>query len=123
MGSQNNPGRQYNKLHALTLLAAVALAGNRFIGYDGNYATAAGGVHDCQGVNEHEAEAGEAVSVVTSYSCLVVAQGNIAFGDYVKPGADGKAVVGTLADHCGRALGVAADGQLVEVQIVKHIHA
>jgi hypothetical protein len=32
--------------------------------------------------------------------------------------------VGTLTDHCGRALGAAAAaGQLVEVQIVKHVHA
>ena len=31
---------------------------------------------------------------------------------------------GTLADHCGRALGdTAAAGQLVECQIVKHVHA
>ena len=31
---------------------------------------------------------------------------------------------GTLADHCGRALGAAsAAGQLVECQIVKHAHA
>lgn len=124
MSSQHNTGRQYNKLHAVTLLAAVALAQYRFAAYDGGYATSAGGAKDCQGITETAAEAGDAVSVVTGYSYLVQAGEALAFGDYVKPGADGVAMVGTAADHCGRALGAATQaGQLVEVQIYKHVHA
>ncbi len=123
MSAQNNTGNQFDKVHAVTLIAAAILAANRFIAYDGGYATAVGGAKDCQGVSEQAAEAGEALSVVTGYSYLVEAEGNIALGDYVKPGTDGKGIAGTLADHCARALGVAAAGQLVEVQIVKHIHA
>ena len=37
---------------------------------------------------------------------------------------EGKAIAGTLADHCGRALGAAtAAGQLIEAQLYKHVHA
>jgi hypothetical protein len=123
MPAQNNSGHQFDKRHAITLIAAVALAANRFAAYDGNYATSAGGVKDAQGVTEHAAEAGEAVSVVTGYSYLVEAEGEIVFGDYVKPGTDGKAIAGAVDEHCARALGAASAGQLVEVQIVKHQHA
>lgn len=123
MSSQRNTGRQYNKVHALTLIAAVALAQYRFVAYDGGYATSAGGAKDCQGITETEAAVDEAVSVVTSYSYLVQAGEAIAFGAYVKPGANGVAMVGAVDDHCGRALGAAtAAGQLIEVQIVKHQH-
>ena len=127
MGSQNNPGQQFDKRHAVTLVAAAALAACRFIGYDGGYATSAGGVHDAQGVSENAADAaGDAVSVVTGYSYLVEAGEAIAFGDYVKPdaGGTGKAIVGAVDEHCGRALGDASGaGEFIEVQIVKHQHA
>jgi hypothetical protein len=126
MPSQNNSGAQHQKRFAITMVAVAALAANRFAAYDGTYATAAGGVKDCQGVTETEAAIGDAVSVVTDYSYLVEASVAIAFGDYIKPNVDGtgRAEVGTLTDHCGRALGAAAAaGQLVEVQIVKHVHA
>lgn len=124
MSSQRNTGRQYNKLHAITMIATAALAANRFAAYDGGYATSAKGVKDCQGITETAAEVGDAVSVVTSYSYLVQAGEAIAFGAYVKPGANGVAMVGAVDDHCGRALGAAtAAGQLIEVQIVKHQHA
>ncbi len=126
MPAQNNSGVQYDKRHATTIVAAVAVVASRFIAYDGGYATAAGGVKDCQGVSETPAAANEALSIVTDYSFPVEASAAIALGDYVKPATDGtgRAAVGTLADHCGRALGTAsAAGQLVEVQIVKHDHA
>ena len=123
MSSQKNSGRQYNKLHAVTMIATAALAQYRFAAYDGGYATGDGGAKDCQGITETAAAVGEAVSVVTSYSYLVQAGEAIAFGDYVKPGTDGVAVVGAADEHCGRALGAAtAVGQLVEVQIVKHVN-
>ncbi len=75
---------------------------------------------------EENAAVGEAVSVVTDYSYLVECSEALALGDYVKPAADGsgKAAKGALAEYCGRALGAtSAAGQLVEVQIVKHVHA
>lgn len=124
MPSQNNSGAQYNKRHAITQVAMVAVVASRFMAYDGGYATSAGGVKDCQGISEMDASAGEALSVVTDYSYPVEATVAIAFGDYIKPSADGtgRAAVGTLADHCGRALGAAAIGQVVEVQIVRHVH-
>ena len=124
MASQNNTGRQFDKTHAVTLVATAALAAHRFVAYDGGYPTIAGGAKDCQGVTETAAEIGDAVSVVTGYSYLVEAEAAIAFGAYVKVGTDGKAVTGSAADHCGGALGAATQaGQLIEVQLYKHVHA
>lgn len=124
MASQNNTGRQYDKTHAVTIVATAAVAANRFIAYDGGYPSIAGGAKDAQGVTEHAAAAGEAVSAITGYSALVEAEDAIAFGELVKVGTDGKAVAGTAADHCGRALGAATQaGQLIEVQLYKHVHA
>lgn len=126
MSSQNNSGLQHQKDDAITLVATAALAINRIIGYDGAYATSAGGVHDAQGVSEMDAAVGDAVSVVTEYSYLAECSAPIAFGDYIKPAVDGtgRASVGAIGDHCGRALGATtAAGQLFEMQIVRHIHA
>lgn len=124
MPSQNNTGRQFDKTHAVTLVASVALAAHRFIAYDGAYPTTAGGAKDVQGVSETAADAGDALSVVTGYSYLVEAAEALAFGALVAPDASGRAVAGTAANHCGRALGAAAQaGQLVEVQLYKHVHA
>lgn len=124
MPSQNNTGRQYDKQHAITMVATAAVLAARFVAYDGGYPTAAGGAKDAQGVAENNAEPGDALSVSTGYSALVEAGAAIAFGALVKPDAVGKAMPGTAADHCGRALGAAtAAGQLIEVQIYKHIHA
>lgn len=123
MPAQNNTGRQYDKQHGLTMVATAAVVAHRFAAYDGGYATSAGGAKDCQGIFETDAAEGEAVTVVTGYSYLVEAGAEIAFGAYVKPGADGVAAVGAADDHCGRALGAATQvGQLIEVQIVKHQH-
>lgn len=124
MASQNNAGRQYDKQHGLTIVATAIIAASRFVGYDGQHATSAGALKDSQGVSETAGEIGEAVTLITGYSALVEAGGNIAFGDYVKPAGDGsgKAIAGAADDHCGRALGAGSNGQLVEVQIVKHQH-
>lgn len=124
MASQNNTGRQFDKQHSVTIVATAVLAACRFVAYDGGYPTAAGGAKASQGVTEHAAEVGEAVTATTGYSALVEAAEPIAFGALVKPDANGKAVVGSLAEHCGRALGAAVQaGQLFEVQIYKHVHA
>lgn len=126
MASQNNSGAQYDKVHAVTLVAMAAISVARFVAYDGTHATSAGGVKDAQGVSENAADVGEAFSAITGYSALVESSAAIALFDYIKPAADGsgKAAVGALGDHCGRALGAATGaGELVEVQIVRHIHA
>lgn len=125
MPSQNNAGLQHNKTDAITQVATAAITVNRLIGYDGAFATSAGGVHDCQGVSETDAAVGAAFAVVTEYSYPVEASVAIAFGDYIKPAADGtgRAAVGTIADHCGRALGPASGaGKLFEMQVVQHSH-
>ena len=124
MASQNNTGRQYDKTHAVTMVATAAVSACRFVAYDGGYPSIAGGAKDAQGVTEHAAEVGEAVVAITGYSALVEAEAAIAFGALVKVGTDGKAITGTAADHCGRALGAATQaGQLIEVQLYKHVHA
>ena len=124
MASQNNSGRQFDKTHAVTIVATAMLAACRFAAYDGGYPTAAGGAKDVQGVTENAAEVGEAVALTTGYSALVEAGEALGFGVLVKPDATGRAVAGTAADHCGRSLGApTAAGQLVEVQLYKHVHA
>lgn len=124
MASQNNTGRQYDKRHAVTVVATAALAAHRWVAYDGGYPTTAGGAKDAQGVTEHAAAVGEAVSAITGYSALVEVAEPIAFGALVKPDATGKATVGTSADHAGRALGAATQvGQLIEVELLRHSHA
>ncbi|QSI33396.1 DUF2190 domain-containing protein [Variovorax sp. RKNM96] len=125
MASQNNTGRQFSKLSAITIVATAAVSAARFAAYDGGHATSAGGVKDSQGITEHAADVGQAFSAITSYSGLIEANEAFAFGAYLKPAADGsgKAAVGTADDHCGRALGAAAAaGQFVECQVVKHQH-
>lgn len=123
MPAQNNTGRQYDKTHGVTTVAQVALADARFVAFDGGYPTNAGGAKAVQGVSESKAEAGDATNLVTGYSALVEAGGALAFGQLVKSDATGRAIAGTLLDHCGRALGAAAAaGQLVEVQLLQHTH-
>lgn len=115
-------GRQYDKQHAVTIVAAVALASNRYVAFDGGYPAAGGGAKDAQGVTEYAADAGDAVSAITGYSALVEAGEAIAAYAFVKADATGKAVTGAADDHCGRALDAAtAAGQLIEVQVLKAV--
>ena len=125
MQSQSNTGLQYDKQHAITLVATAEVQEARFVGYDGAHATSAGGLHDAQGVAEFPAAPGRALSIITGYSALVEAAEVLDFGDWVKPAADGsgRAAKGSATDHCGRALGAAAQaGQLLEVQVLDHVH-
>ena len=62
MPSQNNTGRQYDKQHAITMVATAELAAHRFIAYDGGYPSAAGGAKAVQGVSETSAQTGEALA-------------------------------------------------------------
>lgn len=128
MSAQPGYGRQFDKRHAVTVTAQGPITKYRFVSYDGAHTPAAPAtpVRDAQGIAEESAAIGEAVSVVTDYSYLAECSEALALGDYVKPAADGsgRAARGTITDHCGRALGTAsAAGQLVEVQITRHVHA
>lgn len=119
--------RQFDKRHATTVVATAPLAAYRFISYEGKHVAAAptAAEQESQGLSETAASPGEAVSVVTDYSFLVEAAEAIPFGAYVKPAADGsgKAAKGSASDHCGRALGAAAQaGDLIEVQVLRHVH-
>lgn len=117
---------QYEKLHDTSVTASVALASNRFVAYDGGYPSAAGGLKDVRGVSQHMAAVGERVGLAKHGTFPVESSAAIAYGDYVKPATDGtgRAAVGTLTDSCGRALNAAtAAGQLVEVELYRHVHA
>lgn len=117
---------QFDKRHGTTVVATAPVLANRFLGYNGAHASATtGGAADAQGVSETAAATGEAVTVVTRYSYLVEASAAIVRNAFVKPAADGsgRAVAGSMTDHCGRALAAAtAAGQLIEVEILKHVH-
>lgn len=118
---------QYDKQHATTVVATAALEAQRFISHAGIYAVgtagAGGGVTDSAGVSETEAVIGDALSVVTGYSYPVEAGAAITQYAFVKPGTNGKAIAGTMEDHCGIALeAAAADGDIIEVRLLPHIH-
>lgn len=122
--AQPGYGRQFDKTHATTVTATATVAAHRFIAYDGGYAAATPGAANkfSQGASEYGAQTGEALSVITGYSALVEAGEGITLGAWVKPGSDGKAVVGDVDDHCGRALGTTTGtGQLVEVELLTHL--
>lgn len=117
---------QYEKTHATTQILTAAVRPARFVSYAGAHASAtAGGTADARGVSETGGEAGDAIAVITAYSAPVEASAAIAAGAYVKPAADGsgRAVTGSATDHCGRALtAAAAVGDLIEVEIDRHLH-
>ena len=120
--------RQFDKKYAATVVATAAIVANRFVCRAGTHAPAApaNGNQDSIGIAEESAAVGEAIPAVTEYSYLVEASAAITKGAYLKPAADGsgKAAVGAIGDHCAVAMGAAtAAGQLIEAQIVKHVHA
>lgn len=125
MPSQNNSGGQSDYQHGTTIEAQAALLPFRLIAFDGTYATSAGGVKDFQGVSQAAASIGQALALTTDYSENVECSAAISFGAYIKPAADGsgRAAVGTIGDHCGRALGsTTAAGQKFEMKICQHVH-
>ena len=115
---------QYEKTHATTVIAAVDLLPNRFVALNGQYApaTSTGGLTDVVGVSETEARQGEAVSVVTGYSYPVELGVAVTIGEYLKPGTDGMADVGTVGDRCAIALEAGAAGDVIEAHLLQHIH-
>ena len=105
-----------SKTHSVTVIAAVALAVNRFVAHGGlrhQQQRRAGRVRDRR-------TRGQACSCVTHYSWPVVAAETIAAGDWIKPAGDGtgRAAVGSATDACGRAIGAANAGQLVDVRLM-----
>ncbi len=118
--------RQFDKQHAATVVLTAAVVPHRFVSFGGGYAVGtagAGGATDAQGVSESAGEIGDAISVVTGYSYLVEAGGEITARAFVKPGTNGKAVAGSITDNCGRAVAAAGgDGDLIEVILQPHVH-
>lgn len=119
--------RQFKKDATVTVVATAPITKHRFVSYNGQHTpgTSDAPAKDCQGIAEESAVKDEAVAVVTGYSYLLEVSEAVTFGAYIKPAADGtgRGAVGTLTDHCGRALSAATGaGQLIECQIVKHVH-
>lgn len=118
-------GPQFDKQHAVTVVATAVLEAHRFIGYDGAYALGTADVRDVQCISETAAQPGEAFSGVTGYSYPVQAAEPLALGDYVKPANDGsgRAAKGTATDHCARALHAVIAGKLVECELARRLPA
>ena len=117
-------GKQYDKEHAVTIVATAAIAACRFVGFNGAHATSAGGAADAQGISESAGAIGEAVSLITEYSGTVEAAEAFAQFAFVKSDANGKAITGTATDYCGRALDASAGaGDFVEVMPLPVRHA
>ncbi len=119
-------GRTYDKQHSTTVVLTAAVEAKRLVSFAGGYpvgTAGAGGATDAQGVAEYGGAIGDAISVITGYSAVVVAGGEIAAGAFVKPGASGKVVAGSMTDHCGRAVNAASgDGVEIEVILLPHVH-
>lgn len=106
------------KLSLLTLAitAAVALEAERFVGADGNYATAAGNAF---GVSTTAGAVGDRVPTDVIGTTVVTAGGVFDAGDYLDVGATGKAVVHAAGKVVAQALqAAAADGDRVEVLLI-----
>ena len=105
-----------NVQFALTVVAAAAVAGKTFIGFDG--ATAAAG-SAALGVTLEDAAAGEAVAVARSVgSASVIAGEALEAGDAVEVGASGhavKATTGHVVGYVAPGYTAAAAGDVIEV--------
>lgn len=116
-------GKQYDKEHAVTVIATAAVTANRFVGFDGAHATSAGAAHDSQGISETDAAIGQAFPVITEYSGVVEAGEAFAQFAFVKADANGKAITGTATDYCGRALEASSGaGAFVECLVLPVRH-
>lgn len=97
------------------------LASNRFAAYDGRISHRRGWRQGLPGRHRQRAEIGEAVShhglqrTGRGRGCHRRALGKV--------GTDGKAITGTAADHQAAPGAATQVGQLIEVQLYKHVHA
>jgi hypothetical protein len=117
--------KQFEKTHATTVIATAAILPYRFVSLSGAYAVGdapCAGLTDALGVSESAAAPGEALSVVTAFSFPVEAEATIARGDYLKPGTEGGAIVGSFDDHCAIALEAGVAGEIIEARILPHAH-
>ncbi|ENO85542.1 hypothetical protein [Thauera aminoaromatica] len=112
--------------HAILRVAGEEIRAHRFVSWDGMYAASDGGPDDDScGVSLSRAEEFSMVVVITHYSAVVEAAEPIEFAAYVRPADDGsgRAVTGSMHNHCGRALRPAlAAGSFFEVQLLPHHH-
>lgn len=108
---------QQSRLFNISLVAASAVTGQRFVDWQGNIAAAD---EDTPGVAQTDAATGEAFSVNVLGTAMVMSGGAIAVGGPVKVGANGKAIAqggaGTIVARAVTAAG-AAD-QLIEVLLL-----
>lgn len=105
-------------LLSLSIAATAALAGERFVGAAGAYATAAGNTF---GVTITEAKVGDLVNTDVLGTSVVTAGGAIAKNAYVQVGSDGKAVALTTGVAVAQALqAAAADGDRIEVLLIQN---
>lgn len=102
---------------ALTVTLAASLSARRFVGHDGNYASAAG---NTLGVTRTEGVTGDAVAADVIGTAVVAAGGTFAKGAEIEVGADGKAVVQSAGVTVARALEAGVDGQDVEVLLIQN---
>lgn len=108
-------------LLTLAVTAAAALLAERFVGADGNYATAAGNTF---GVTNTDGAIGDRVPTDVIGTAIVTAGGAFDAGDYVQVGANGKAVVQAAGIAVAQALqAAAADGDRVEVLLLQNAPA
>ncbi|ENO97558.1 MAG: DUF2190 domain-containing protein [Thauera sp.] len=106
-------------------LVAPSVRAHRFISFKGTHATGESNTMDSCGVSLGDSYGVRLVQVVTGYSAMVEAGAKVKFGEYVKPSRDGsgRAVPGTMHNHCGRAMQDAARaGDLIEVMVLMHHH-
>lgn len=102
----------------LTVIAAAALAANRFVKQDGSY-PAAGGL--AYGVTRTGAEAaGEPVPTDIQGTAIVECGGTIAVDDQIMADATGRAVKATVGSKfvLARAMEAGASGGFIEVLLI-----
>lgn len=108
---------QQSLLFSISLIAASAITGQRFVDWQGNIAAAD---EDTPGVAQSDAVAGQAFAVNVLGTAMVMSGGAIAVGGPVKVGANGKAIAqGGAGAIVGRAVtaSTAAD-QLIEILLL-----
>ena len=135
---RNYRGAQFNQSISIAELAGAAIEDvrNLIMKYNGNgdvvlatagtdiplgVATIESGINDITGQNSGKVEVGDQVDILIKDRVVVLAGASIKKGQEVAAGAGGKAVVAASGNYVlGFALGNAADGEYLEVQISKY---
>lgn len=108
-------------LLTLAVVAAAALAAERAVGRDGNYATAGGNAF---GVTNTSGGIGDRVPADVQGTTIATAGGAFDDGDYLEVGTSGKLVLQTTGTAVAQALQDAtADGDRVEVLLIPNAPA